>query len=186
MGTLRQRLGWVLLGLAAGVSGCGVARSAPPLAPGTYAAVIGRVEVIRDGKVAAQGETLAGTMTRIHFVNRATRDAYSVEVEEPTGAFMVHLPPGSYGVGMGHYIWIFDTPFEIEVPAAQEILYIGLLQVTLFVRPSFMGGWARGSGGAVPIADNDYRVLEESQLLPPPQGDFPIRTLLARLKTPAK
>ncbi|MGH7785282.1 MAG: hypothetical protein ACRERC_00350 [Candidatus Binatia bacterium] len=187
MDMLRRRLGWTWLGLAIGVFACSPSRP-PPLAPGTYAAVLGRVEIIRDGKVIGQGRTFTGnTMTRVLFANRATQAVYQVEVEEPTGAFMQHLPPGTYDINMGHYIWIFGTPFELEVAAPQEILYIGLLQVALFQRGSFIGGWARTSGGAIPIPDNDYQVLDESERLVRPLPDGPpVRIQLVRQKPPAQ
>jgi len=161
-----QRTTLVLLAL---VSGCAtIAR--PPHHATDAATVVGRVLVYRDGRpvtVTRSGSPLDstlvgdGALTSLAVRNLDSGERFTVPITDERGWFSAALPPGPYAIGIGHYIWLLDTPARFQAPGPGSRCYLGTLGVELFARSSVLGGWARLTGGAIPESDNGFQVLDQ-------------------------
>jgi len=86
---------------------------------------------------------------------------YSATVMDPGGWFTIALPPGRYKMGMRYYIYLFDTPANIEVPPAGGAICVGTLHAELSAKSSFPSAWAATFGGVKPVGDMAFAVSEE-------------------------
>jgi hypothetical protein len=160
-----RRIALVLLAL---VCGCATARA--PRHDATAGRVVGRLVLYRDGRPVAltrSGSPLDSTLygdaalTSLAVHNLDSGEHFTVPIVDERGWFSVPLPAGAYAIGVGHYIWLFDTPARFQAPGAGGRCYLGTLNVSLFSGTSTLGGWARLTGGAVPETDNRFQVLDQ-------------------------
>ncbi|MEO8606084.1 MAG: hypothetical protein ABI629_26170 [bacterium] len=137
---------------------------------GRSAVIVGRLLVYRGGRPLAltRSETPLdsalygdGALTSLTARNLDSGARFSVPISDERGWFRAALPPGAYAIGVGHYIWLFDTPARFQTPAGGGRCYVGTLGIDLFARSSLLGNWARLSGGAIPETDNAFQVLEQ-------------------------
>jgi hypothetical protein len=167
----RSGLGAAVLALCVGA--CADARPArldPRAHPGERF-VVGRILVSRSGEPAAVTKPKSGwtrlftstdPLTTLYFTEPVLGERFEVSIENPQGWFAAHLPPATYVMSMGYYIWLFGTPARLHVPTDPERCYVGTLAVNLFAASSLAGGWARAAGGVIPTDDIDFVVVDQS------------------------
>jgi len=137
---------------------------------GDAALVVGRLLIYRAGKPVAltrSGSSFdsmlhgGAALTSLTAHNLDSGERFEVPVSDEHGWFRAELPPGAYAIGVGYYIWLFDTPARFQAPPAGGRCYLGTLGVDLFAHSSAIGDLARVSGGAVPQADNAFQILDQ-------------------------
>jgi hypothetical protein len=162
-----RRIALLLLAL---VGGCATNARAPRHAE-RATTVVGRLLVYRDGqpvRLVRSGSPLDstlygdGALTSLAVHNLDSGERFSVPIGDERGWFRADLPPGAYAIGVGHYIWLFDTPARFQTPPAGSRCYVGTLGIDLFARQSLLGSWARLTGGAIPETDNGFQVLDQA------------------------
>jgi hypothetical protein len=133
--------------------------------------VVGRVLIYRAGKPEAltrSGSSFdsmlhgGAALTSVTLHNLDSGERFEVPIADEHGWFRTELPAGAYAVGVAHYIWVFDTPARFQAPPPGGRCYLGTLGIDLFAHGSVSGDLARVSGGAVPQADNDFQILDQS------------------------
>ncbi len=158
--------------LALGLSACSAEARRATLDPRAHPAerfVVGRVLIFRAGEAARVTRATSGLaslvasgpLTTLSLRNLASNERFAIPIESEDGWFAAQLPPGSYGVGMTYYIWFFDVPARVEVPADPARCYVGTLGVNLFARSSLAGAWSRAAGGVIPKDDIEVAIADQ-------------------------
>lgn len=147
-----MRVGLLLL-----ITLLGCAPTRPPAAP----QVVGRLLVYRSGRpvsLLGSGSPLTsslypqGPLTAVVVRNLDSRDSFRIPITDERGWFSSALPPGTYALGLDHYLWTVDTPARFQVPPGARC-YLGTLGIGLAAKSP--------APGPMHLADDRFALLDQ-------------------------